>query len=321
MSVRSALTKASRSVSRHVQKPDLISQPSCLIYADKAIIAINKPPGLICQSNKSYEKQGKKSAFDQLLEDLKVELSLDDLPKQVHRLDKFTTGAYLFAKSNTQARALLQQFRDHSLKKTYLAIVRGGRKTFPDSVHGSINASLKVVEEKVVVDKKNGVPALTDWELLGSSEVAPLSILRLSLHSGIKHQLRIHLSQILQAPILGDALYSSKSPPKNILELVPKSISVSPSRDGQETKRTPSLRLFLHSAHIDVTRYRSSGPSKRLRLGISAPLPWYFLELCEAAKLSQYLPSEYIHGGLTVDGVPVNPGEGILGLDGKWLGA
>ncbi|OCB87940.1 pseudouridine synthase [Sanghuangporus baumii] len=295
MSVRSALTKASRSVPRHVQKPVLISQPSCLIYADKAIIAINKPPGLICQSNKSYEKQGKKSAFDQLLEDLKVELSLDDLPKQVHRLDKLTTGAYLFAKSNTQARALSQQFRDHSLKKTYLAIVRGGRKTFPDSARGSINAPLKVVEEKVVVDEKNGVPALTDWELLGSSWIL--------------------------APILGDALYSSKAPPKNILELVPKSISVSLSRDGQETKRTPSLRLFLHSAHIDVTRYRSSGPSKRLRLGISAPLPWYFLELCKAAKLSQYLPSEYIHGGLMVDGVPVNPGEGILGLDGKWLGA
>lgn len=76
---------------------------------------------------------------------------------------------YLLAKSSTHARALSVQFRDHTLRKTYLAIVRGGRQTFPDVARGSINAPLRIAGGKVVVDERDGSPTLTDWELLGSS--------------------------------------------------------------------------------------------------------------------------------------------------------
>ena len=84
---------------------------------------------------------------------------------------------YLLAKSSTYARALSLQFRDHSLRKTYLAVVRGGRKTFPDVGRGSINAPLRVAGERVVVDEKDVNPTLTDWELLGSSVSLPLRLL------------------------------------------------------------------------------------------------------------------------------------------------
>ncbi|EJD04710.1 pseudouridine synthase [Fomitiporia mediterranea MF3/22] len=308
-------TAARQIVARATSGPHL--RPPYLLYADKGIIILNKPPGLVCQSDKGFE-QVKKLPY------LKTELRLDDIPKQIHRLDRYTTGAYLLAKSNVHARALLQQFREHSIKKTYLAVVRGGRKSFPSLASGSINVPLSVRDERTVVDERNGRPALTDWELLGSSSNVPLSLLRVSLHSGLKHQLRVHLSQAMQVPILGDTFYSEKAPLQSILDIVPKDVTVvsqqtqpeGPTGDPEKSTH----RLYLHSAHIDVIRYRSFGSHKRVILGVSAPVPWYFRELCKSAGLSQYIPPEYINGGLSVNRVPIQLNEEVAGLDGKWLG-
>ena len=74
----------------------------------------------------------------------------------------------LLAKSQTEARSISQQFQSHSIKKTYLAIVRGGRESFRD-VKGSITTPLRIGYDRVYVDEKDGDPTLTDWELLGSS--------------------------------------------------------------------------------------------------------------------------------------------------------
>ena len=82
---------------------------------------------------------------------------------------EYTTGAYLLAKSNAHARTLFQQFRDHSLRKTYIAVVRGGRESFPEAGYGTINTRLGKKGEKMAVDEDEGNLALTDWELLGSS--------------------------------------------------------------------------------------------------------------------------------------------------------
>lgn len=64
---------------------------------------------------------------------------------------------------------------------------------------GSIRAPLRVDDGKVAIDEIRGSPALTDWELLGSSDKVPLSLVKLSLHSGIKHQLRVHLAHVLKS--------------------------------------------------------------------------------------------------------------------------
>ncbi|KAI5117087.1 hypothetical protein M0805_009491 [Coniferiporia weirii] len=330
--MNSSTTQSVRRLAGFVQRRASAPRSLPLLYADRGLIVLNKPSGLICQSDKTWlEEKGSKCPFDSLLEDLKWKLKLDAEPVQVHRLDKNTTGVLLLAKSSTHARTLFQQFQTHSIKKTYLAIVRGGRKSFPEHARGTINAALRVGPDKVHTDEDAGDTALTDWELLGSSDKVPLSLLRLSLHSGIKHQLRVHLASTLRVPILGDTLYSNKPPPQNILELIPQGVSVAvnrhpfrgPNAEGASappsTEREGRQRVFLHAAHVDVTRYRNAGPSKRLALGVTAPLPRDFLAVCDAAELTQFLTPEYISGGLRVDGDPVPLGEEIAGVEGRWL--
>lgn len=152
---------------------------------------------------------------------MKVKVGLDDVPLQLHRLDKLTTGALLLATTATHARALSQQFQDHVVHKTYLALVRGGRKSFHGNAKGTISSRIKVAPDgRVKVDEGHGEVAMTDWKLLGSSvclrcthlnriiltfrnsqEKVPLSLLHLSLLTGIKHQLRIHLAETLQCKL------------------------------------------------------------------------------------------------------------------------
>lgn len=96
--------------------------------------------------------------------------------------------------------------------------------------------------------------------------------------------------------------------------------------------------MFLHAAHVDLAvrillplpnaiityilqRYRhkpSGGASKSLRLGITAPLPDYFLQVCDAAGLTGYLSSENITGSLSISGKPFL-GEEIPDIEGKWF--
>ncbi|KAH8115149.1 pseudouridine synthase [Phellopilus nigrolimitatus] len=294
-----------------------------LLYVDRGLIVINKPSGLVCQSDKTW-----KEARSPWLA-CHTKLQLDHEPTQIHRLDKHTTGALLLAKSTVHARSLAQQFQAHTIKKTYLAIVRGGRKSFLEAGRGTINTPLRIGLDRVYEDAESGNPALTDWELLGSSDKVPLSLLRLSLHSGIKHQLRVHLANVLHAPILGDTYYSNKAPPREILDIIPPGVSILPKKivpAGTDAESAPlrpeeegKPRVFLHAANVNLTRYRSSGPSKRLVLGITAPLPRDFLSICEAADLTRFLSPEYVQGGLKVDDEPVPLDDEISGLEGKWL--
>lgn len=79
-----------------------------------------------------------------------------------------TTGTLLLARNAPLAKELANQFQAHTIKKSYLAIVRGGKKTF-STKRGTVNDAIFVSEDGVRIDRKRGRMALTDWELLGSS--------------------------------------------------------------------------------------------------------------------------------------------------------
>ncbi|KAF8584421.1 pseudouridine synthase, partial [Ramaria rubella] len=215
--------------------------------------------------------------------ELSHRLRLETPPLSVHRLDKRTTGALLLARTPETAHALSQQFQKRTVTKTYLALVRGGRETFK-SDKGEITAGLKIEDGRVSVSSK-GSETLTGWELVGSSSIAPLSLLRLKLHTGFKHQLRVHLASVLKAPILGDELYSHSAISPKIRNVV----------------SVPEKRLFLHASHISFFRYRSL-PPRQLLVGVTAPLPQDFASLC--AQLDLAPNSLEIQGNVTINGEP-----------------
>ncbi|KAL4073853.1 pseudouridine synthase [Scleroderma citrinum] len=274
------------------------------IYADRSIIVLNKPPGLICQGSESQTHVPPPrdvDKFNDLLYDLKYRFHMSNLPYAVHRLDKSTTGALVLAKNLVTARQLAQQFQTRTVGKTYLALVRGGEKSFP-AKFGEIREALETSKEgRVLIGTSCDAKfAATDWELIASSTKAPLSLLRLTLHTGLKHQLRVHLAHSLHTPILGDTLYSRKPISEKITHLL----------------RIPEHRLFLHSSQLILSRFRKAGTKKHLRLGITAALPGDFVSMCK--DLGIQLDPKDVSGGLCVDDQPVSGGS-IEDLQGKWL--
>ncbi|KAJ7275534.1 pseudouridine synthase [Mycena haematopus] len=282
-----------------------------VLYVDRSVIVMNKPPGLVTQLDPSTTEGGN---LAKLLDDLKQALELATPPHRVHRLDKGTTGCLVLARSLNVARELSGQFQRRTVDKSYLALVRGGSQSFSQR-KGKIRTFLdfpdgraSVVPQEKLPSGQNGVTeSKTDWELVASSPHLPLSLLRLNLLTGHKHQIRVQLAQILKTPILGDTLHSQSQPTEDIRDTFP----------------LPDDRMFLHASQISFFRYRPVGGKKRFKIRICAPLPPDFVEICSEAGMP--ISDEERLGGLfksdngtEQDFHPVSAGE-IPDVDGCWI--
>lgn len=277
---------------------------SRLAYLDKGAMVLNKPPGLVCQfdhsSSKNVAKLAEENTYGPFLKDIQASYNLSEVPMPLHRLDKMTTGALLFGLSESVARDLSRQFQARTVQKDYLAIVRGGRKSF-ESTDGTIYNFLEIDDGRVSVasadtvdrasDKTAGQSwkskrkgAITEWELVASSSTVPLSLVRLTLRTGVKHQLRVHMAHTLQVPILGDTLYSKSKLSNKITDVV----------------TIPEDAMYLHASSLSLDRYSSVGPHKKHRIRVIASLPKYFTGLCH--KIGIALDRDAVKGGVWDNG-------------------
>jgi RluA family pseudouridine synthase len=123
-----------------------------------------------------------------------------------HRLDRGTTGCLLLVKTALAARHFEQAFREHRVRKEYLAVVAG----IPADARWSIDAPLAVDPSSRVPGRMHvtpdGAPASTECELLGASRVGRQALIRARPRSGRRHQVRVHLAESGH-PIVGDLLY------------------------------------------------------------------------------------------------------------------
>ena len=213
---------------------------SMVIFKDENIIVLNKPSGLAVQGGTNTTRH-----IDGLLDALKFANS--ERPKLVHRIDKDTSGLLLLARNRKYADILTKAFREHSLQKTYLALVRG----CPKLKEGIIDFPLEKVGERMEV-VEDGQKALTEIKVLDNIgkkyalvEAKPLT--------GRTHQIRIHLESI-GTPILGDGKYY-----------------------GAERLRIKNVadKLYLHAYEIDLTAVYGK---KKI---IKATPPKHFVEACQ----------------------------------------
>ncbi|TRM66370.1 pseudouridine synthase [Schizophyllum amplum] len=288
---------AQRTQRRHGPRPWDFDVASTILYHDNGVVAVNKPAGIVTQA---YTKMGetdkrkvKEDVFTQYTKRIARCLNHSGNVYPVHRLDTDTTGALLLGLTDARTRDLSAQFRNRTVKKTYLALVHGGVDAFP-AISGEIRAPIYLRDNMPVHhDRANSKcevkEAATDWELLGSSPVAPLSLVRLGLLTGYKHQLRVHLAHRLNAPVLNDPIYELQSGSPEVARVV--------THDMR--------RMFLHSADIAIHRYRESGPTKgkRYELRVCAPVPSDLLQVCRQAQIE--IPKRYVVGGTFADGVDV----------------
>ena len=169
-----------------------------ILYEDNALIALNKPALLPTQP------------------DLTGDVSLLDLVEKyvgkktylLHRIDRPTSGVVLFAKTETAAADLSQQFQNRDTQKLYLAIVETGPLSIEaDLVHFLIENKEKNKSYVCEATKKDAKRAEMSYVLRGASD--RYQLLEITLKTGRHHQIRAQLSAI-GCPIKGDVKYGAR---------------------------------------------------------------------------------------------------------------
>lgn len=174
-----------------------------IVYEDEGLIILNKAPHVTVHPGSGT---GEDTLVHALLHHCKGRLSPGSDPSRpgvVHRLDKETSGLIVFAKEEAVYRSLTQQFKDRTVKKEYLALVRGVPRTLSGSIKEGIQRHEKMRTKMQI--SKEGRFAHTDWQI-EDNFMKRFSLLRCFLLTGRTHQIRVHLSSI-RHPIMGDTLY------------------------------------------------------------------------------------------------------------------
>jgi 23S rRNA pseudouridine1911/1915/1917 synthase len=150
-------------------------------------------------------------------------------PGIVHRLDKETSGLLVVAKNNFAHLALAKQFADHSIKRTYIALVKGKVEFDEDVVEVPIARHPVKRESMAVSFHKEARFAKTRYRTIKRTD--EFSFLELEPFTGRTHQLRVHCA-FLGHPILGDTKYGKLNPFKR-LALHAKSLGFIHPRTGK----------------------------------------------------------------------------------------
>jgi len=158
-----------------------------VVYEDEYLAVINKPAGILVSGN------GFKTVANALAQNLKNSSVVDAVsPQPCHRLDYATTGLLLVGKTSSAITKLNQLFEHKKIEKEYFAVTIGGM----DPV-GSIHSN---------IDDKPAKSSFEVLESIVSERFSYLNLVKLSPHTGRRHQLRKHLLSIGN-PILGDPTY------------------------------------------------------------------------------------------------------------------
>lgn len=191
-----------------------IMQNLKVLYEDNHIIVVEKMPNIPSQSDKTGDtdmltivKQYIKEKYNK---PGNVYLGL------VHRLDRPVGGIMIFAKTSKAAGRLSEQVRDKVFKKKYLSVVDGKLEkrsgTLEDYLYKDERNNMSKVVDK---NKKNAKIAKLDYEVIIYNEVKNLSLLKVNLHTGRHHQIRVQLSNFGHS-IFGDQKYGNRGQGKQI---------------------------------------------------------------------------------------------------------
>ena len=222
--------------------------PLDIVYEDEDVLVINKPKGLVVHPAAGHQDD---TLVNGLLFSKAGELSGINgelRPGIVHRIDKDTSGLLAVAKNDLAHTVLASQLKDHSMARTYDAIVCGNLKEDSGTVDAPIGRH-PTDRKKMCVIARNSKEAVTHWEVV--KRYRGYTHIRCKLETGRTHQIRVHMASIGH-PILGDTVYGHKKP-----EL------------GQDSQ-------CLHAGALCFRHPRDGRP-----IMVFAPLPEYFQKVIE----------------------------------------
>lgn len=189
---------------------DIVAQdiPLEILYEDDDIIIVNKPKGMVVHpANGNYtgtmvnslmhSHQGKLSSINGVIR-----------PGIVHRIDKDTSGILVVAKNDNAHKKLAAQFKVHSIKRKYIALVKGIIKEDSLTIDMPIGRSIKD-RKKMAVTNKNSRSAVTHIAILKRFYSSNVTLVEAQLETGRTHQIRVHMAYI-HHPLVGDEIYGKK---------------------------------------------------------------------------------------------------------------
>ncbi len=219
--------------------------PLDVIYEDKDILVVNKQKGLVVHPGNGNPDGTLVNAIMARCKDSLSGIGGEIRPGIVHRIDKDTSGLLIIAKNDAAHINVSEQIKNHEVKKTYIALVRGTVKENQATINMPIARSEKD-RTKMAVSKK-GKEAITHITVLERFD--GFTLLEVNIETGRTHQIRVHLSQI-GYPIVGDFVYSNGRNPFGV--------------EGQ----------MLHSAKLDFVH-----PTTGEKMHLEAKLPEYFVDV------------------------------------------
>jgi 23S rRNA pseudouridine1911/1915/1917 synthase len=251
----SARLRPGQTISIHVPPPVPATPepediPLDVVFEDAQLLVLNKPAGLVVHPGAGQPRGTLVNALLRHVRDLSGVGGVLR-PGIVHRLDKGTSGLLVVAKDDETHRALARQFAGRSVEKEYEALVLG----IPAPRAGTIATPIgrdPVHRRKMSIRTTRGREARSDYRVVATFDGA--SRLRVRIHTGRTHQIRVHLASIGH-PVVGDGTYGGTRAPS--------------SRRAEAREALQSLRRpALHAAHLAFVHPRTGE-----RLSFEAPLP------------------------------------------------
>ena len=222
--------------------------PLDIVYEDDDVLVLNKPKGLVVHPAAGHQDDTLVNGLLYAMGDSLSGINGELRPGIVHRIDKDTSGLLAVAKNDLAHTVLASQLKDHTMARTYEAIVCGSFREDSGTVDAPIGRH-PTDRKKMCVTARNSKNAVTHWEVV--ARYRGYTHIRCRLETGRTHQIRVHMAHIGH-PILGDTVYGHKKP-----EL------------GQDSQ-------CLHAGALCFRHPRHGQP-----VMVFAPLPEYFTQVLD----------------------------------------
>ncbi|MBY0123144.1 RluA family pseudouridine synthase [Bacillus sp. S/N-304-OC-R1] len=174
-----------------------------ILYEDDHLIVFNKPAGMDTHPNAPEQSN---TLLNAAAYHLQSQGEIQGI-RHVHRLDRDTSGAVLFAKHPFAGSILDRMLEERIIKRTYVALVHGIIETKSGMINEPIGRDRHHATRRRV--SSGGQPAITQYKLIKTYGKQNLSLIQCRLETGRTHQIRVHLSHIGH-PLAGDLLYGGK---------------------------------------------------------------------------------------------------------------
>lgn len=221
-----------------------------IIYEDDDLIVVNKPKGLVIHPGAGNLSHTLANALKFHSDSLST-VNGGFRPGIVHRLDKDTAGLLIVAKNDEAHNFLASQLVDHTLGRTYYALVLGVINENEGKIIAPIGRDEKN-RQKMSVNLKNGKHAETNFKVI--ERFSRYTLVECYLKTGRTHQIRVHMNYISH-PVIGDPIYGR----------------------GNRTLYDDGQLLFAHKIHF-------IHPRTKKEMEFTVPFPDYFKEILAKLK-------------------------------------